>query len=223
MLKLVMIDVAVCAALIIVAFCAGMLRWRRRHKRALLRRARRGTAVGSAGGRAARREAPLVPGFSARGRAQGPVVTVPAVPDQRAGSRAGRRWPAQQPASGQAAKGPASGWPAPEDTPREVSHEPRPREPLPNIGPGEPRPREPLPNIGPGEPRPREPLPNIGPGEPRLEPGPANPGDEPDQQAAGPPTSSEKISSYYDDADRKMSDYLAERGWPKEPGKLRSG
>jgi hypothetical protein len=202
MLKLVMIDVAVCAALIIVAFCAGILRWRR-HKRALLRRTRRGTAAGSAGGRAARREAPLVPGFSARGRAQGPVVAVPAAPDQRAGSRVSRRWPAPQPAPGRAAKGPESGWPAPGHALREVSHEPGPREPLPNIGPGESRPREPLPNIGPGE--------------PSLDPGPANPGDEPDQQATGPPTSSEKISSYYDDADRKMSDYLAERGWPKEP------
>jgi hypothetical protein len=75
----------------------------------------------------------------------------------------------------------------------------------------------------PGEPRPREPLPNIGPGEPSLEPGPADHGNEPDKQATGPPTSSEKISSYYDDADRKVSDYLAERGWPKEPGKPGSG
>ena len=209
MLKLVMIDVAVCAALIIVAFCAGMLRWRRRHKRALLRRAPRGTAAGSAGGRAGRREAPLVPGFSARGRAQGPVVAAPAAPDQRAGSRASRRWPAPRPASGRDAKGPASGWPAPGQAPREVSHEPRPHELLPNMRPGESRPREPLPNMGPRE--------------PSLEPGPADPGDEPDKQATGPPTSSEKISSYYDDADRTMSDYLAERGWPKEPDEPGSG
>jgi len=63
----------------------------------------------------------------------------------------------------------------------------------------------------------------MGPHEPSLEPGPADPGDEPDKQATGPPTSSEKISSYYDDADRTMSDYLAERSWPKEPDEPGSG
>jgi hypothetical protein len=199
MLKLVMIDVAVCAALIVVAFCAGMLRWRRRRNRGLQRRTRRGTAAGPAGGRAGRRETPLVPGFSADGGAQGPVVTVPAAPDQRARPQARRR-------SGRAAKGPASGWPDPGQTPREVSHEPGPREPLPNVGPAE---RSPGP--GPGEPSP-------GPG-----PGPADPGDEPDRQAAGPPASSEKIGSYYNEADREMSDYLAERGWPEDPGKPGSG
>ena len=217
MLKLVMIDVAVCAALIIVALCTGVLRWRRRHNRALLRRTRRGTAAGSAGGRAGRREAPLVPGFSARGRAQGPVVAVPAAPDQRAESWASRRWPVPRHASARTAKGPASGWPAPGGAPREVSHEPGPREPLPDMRPGEPRPHEPLPTVGPDGPRPREPFPTMGPREPSLQPGLAGPGHEPDQQATGPPTSSQKISSYYDAADRKMSDYLAERGWPKEP------
>ena len=195
MLKLVLIDVAVAAALILVAFCAGMLRWRRRRERGLLRRTRRGSAAGSAGGRAARRETPLVPGFSADGGARGRVAAVSVAPDQRARPHTRRRRPAPDPA-GRAAKGPASGWPAPGHAPREVSHEPRPRRPLPNIGPGEPSPEP-----GPADPR------------------PADPGDEPDQQAAGPLTSSEKISGYYDQADRDMSDYLAERGWPKDPGK----
>jgi len=195
MLKLVMIDVAVCAALILVAFCAGMLRWRRRRMLALQRRTPRGTAAGPAGRRAARRERHLVPGFSADGGAQAPVAAVPAAPDRRARPQGRRRWPAPYPA-GRAAKGPASGWPAPGHAPREVSHEPRPRRPLPNIGPGEPS---------------TEP----GPADPRA----ADPGGEPDQQAAGPLTSSDKISSYYDEADQDMSDYLAERGWPKKPAK----
>src|SRR5260370_9742824 len=65
MLKLVMIDVAVCAALITVAFCAMLLRWRRRRKRGLLRRTRRGTTAGPAGRRAALPETPLVPWFTA--------------------------------------------------------------------------------------------------------------------------------------------------------------
>jgi len=194
MLKLVLIDVAVAAALILVAFCAGMLRWRRRRERGLLRRTRRGSAAGSAGGRAARREAPLVPGFSADGGARGRVAAVSVAPDQRARPHTRRRRPAPDPA-GRAAKGPASGWPAPGHALREVSHEPRPHRPVSGIGPGESS----------------------------QDPGPADSGDEPDQQAAGPLTSSEKISSYYDEADRDMSDYLTERGWPKEPEKPGSG
>jgi hypothetical protein len=43
---------------------------------------------------------------------------------------------------------------------------------------------------------------------------------EPDEQqaAAGAVTSSERIASYYDEADQPMSDYLAARGWTEEPG-----
>ena len=77
MQKLVLIDVAVCAALIMVAVCAMVLRWRRRRRRGLVRQTRRGTAAGPYGGRAARRETPLVPGFSAGSEAQDPAVAVP--------------------------------------------------------------------------------------------------------------------------------------------------
>jgi hypothetical protein len=47
------------------------------------------------------------------------------------------------------------------------------------------------------------------------EPGPNGPGTEPDEQqaAADAVTSSERIASYYDEADRPMADYLAARGW----------
>ena len=67
---------------------------------------------------------------------------------------------------------------------------------------------------------------NLRPGEAGLEPRPANPAGEPDQRAIGPPTSTEKtgppastekIGNYYAEADQAMSDYLTERGWPKEP------
>ena len=177
MQKLVLIDVAVCAALIMVAACAMVLRWRRRRRREPVRRARRGT--------------PLVPGFSAGSEAQELAMPVRAKRDRLAASRAGRRaTPAR------ANPGPASGWPTPGQAPREVSHEPGPREPGANLAPGEPRP-----NPGPGKPRPE----------------PADPAGEPDQQGTGPLTSTEKIGNYYAEADQAMSDYLTERGWPKEP------
>jgi hypothetical protein len=64
---------------------------------------------------------------------------------------------------------------------------------------------------------PAEPSMNPGPGEPGPGPGRANPTDERDRRATGPPTSTEKIGNYYAEADRAMSDYLTERGWPKEP------
>jgi len=202
MLKLVLIDVAVCAALIMVAACAMVLRWLRRRKRRLMRQARRGTAAGPYGGRAARREIPLVPGFSVGSEAQDPAMAVPAKRDRRAASRA-----SQRSRSGRAYPGPASGWPTPGQAPREVSHEPGPREPSPNLATGEPSPKP-----GPGEPS----LSPV-PGEPSPEPGPAEPSGEPDRQATGPLTSTERIGNYYDEADQAMSDYLTERGWPKEP------
>ena len=190
MQKLVLIDVAVCAALIMIAACAMVLRWRRRRRRRLVRQTRRGGVAGPYGGRAARRETPLVPGFSAGSEAHDPAVAVPE-PDRLAASRASQRSP------GQANPGPASGWPTPGQAPREVSHEPGPRGPSTNLAPGEPS----------------------------TKPGRANRADRPGQQATGPhqhrqdrpPTSTDKIGNYYAEADQAMSDYLTERGWPKEP------
>jgi len=202
MLKLVLIDVAVCAALIMVAACAMVLRWRRRRRRRLVRQARRGTVAGPYGGRAARRETPLVPGFSVASEAQDPAIAVPAKRNRLAASRAGQR---STPAG--ANPGPASGWPTPGQAPREISHEPGPREPSPNLAPGKPS----------LNPVPGEPSPNPLPGEPSPEPGPAKPAGEPDRQATGPLTSTEKIGNYYAEADQAMSDYLTERGWPEEP------
>jgi hypothetical protein len=184
MQKLVLIDVAVCAALIMMAAFAMVLRWRRRRRRALVRQARRGTVAGSYGGRAARREAPLVPGLSAGSETEDPAMAVPAERDRLAASRAGQRS-----TPGRANPGPASGWPTPGQAPREVSHEPGPRGPRMNLAPGEPSPAL----------------------------GRANPPDEPGQRATGPLTSTEKIDNYYAEADRAMSDFLTERGWPKEP------
>ena len=184
MLKLVLIDVVVCAALIMVAACAMVLRWRRRRRRRLVRQTRRGTVAGPYGGRAARRETSLVPGFSAGSEAQDPAMAVPARRDRLAASRAGRRS-----TSGRVNPGPASGWPTPGQVPREVSHEPGPRGPSTNLAPAKPGP----------------------------EPGRANLPDEPGQRATGPLTSTEKIDNYYAEADQAMSDYLTERGWPKEP------
>jgi hypothetical protein len=201
MQKLVLIDVAVCAALILVAACAMVLRWRRRRRRGLVRQARRRAVAGPYGGRPARRETPLVPGFSADSEAQDPARAVPE-PDRLAAS-----WASRRSLPGRADPGPASGWPAPGQAPCEVSHEPGPRGPSTNLGPA-----------GPST--------NLGPAEPGPEPRRANRAGEPDQRATGPltstektgpRTSTEKIDSYYAEADQTMSDYLTERGWPKEP------
>ena len=132
MQKLVLIDVAVCAALIMMAAFAMVLRWRRRRRRALVRQAQRGTVAGPYGGRASRREAPLVPGLSAGSEVPDPAMAVPARRHRLAASRAsGRSTP------GRANHGPASGWPTPGQAPREVSHEPGPRGPRMNLAPGE--------------------------------------------------------------------------------------
>ena len=193
MQKLVLIDVAVCAALIMMAAFAMVLRWRRRRRRALVRQAQRGTVAGPYGGRASRREAPLVPGLSAGSEVPDPAMAVPARRHRLAASRAsGRSTP------GRANHGPASGWPTPGQAPREVNHEPGPRGPIMNLAPAEPSM-------------------NLRPGEPGPQPGRANPAGEPGQRAAGPLTSTEKIDNYYAEADRAMSDYLTERGWSKEP------
>jgi hypothetical protein len=193
MQKLVLIDVAVCAALIMMAAFTMVLRWRRRRRRALVRQARRGAVAGTYGGRAARREAPLVPGLSAGSETEDPAMAVPAERDRLAASRAGQRS-----TPGRANPGPASGWPTPGQVPREVSHEPGPRGPSTNLAPAEP-----------GM--------NFGPGAPGPQPGRTNPPDEPGQRATGAVTSTEKIDNYYAEADRAMSDFLTERGWPKEP------
>ena len=193
MQKLVLIDVVVCAALIMVAACTMVLRWRRRRRRALVRQAQRGTVAGPYGGRASRREAPLVPGLSAGSEMQDPAMAVPAERDRLAASRAGQRS-----TPGRANPGPASGWPTPGQAPREVSHEPGPRGPGMNLAPAKPSM-------------------NPRPGKPGPEPGRANPANEPGQRATGPLTSTEKIDNYYAEADQAMSDYLTERGWPKEP------
>jgi hypothetical protein len=52
------------------------------------------------------------------------------------------------------------------------------------------------------------------------EPGSGRPGSEPDgqQEAASAVIWSERISSYYDEADQPMADYLAALGWPREAG-----
>src|SRR6516165_1724731 len=126
MQKLVLIDVAVCAALIMMAAFTMVLRWRRRRRRALVRQARRGAVAGTYGGRAARREAPLVPGLSAGSETEDPAMAVPAERDRLAASRAGQRS-----TPGRANPGPASGWPTPGQAPRE---------PRMNLAPGEPSP-----------------------------------------------------------------------------------
>jgi hypothetical protein len=52
------------------------------------------------------------------------------------------------------------------------------------------------------------------------EPSSDGPGAEPDDQqaAADAVTSSERIASYYDEADRRMAEYLAAQGWTQERG-----
>jgi hypothetical protein len=147
MLELILIDVAACAAVIMVAACLMVRRWRRRSNQPRMPvRERRGAVAELADVGMAERETAVVPGFSHDTVEPDVAAHVPAEPEQ----------PAESPINGV-----------------------------------------------------------VGP-----EPGPNGPGAEPEEQqaAAGAVTSSERIASYYDEADRPMSDYLAARGWTEEPG-----
>ena len=118
MFELLLIDVALCAALIIViAFIMVMRRWRRSSGRASMPVRQRGAAAELAGGGAARRERALVPGFSDNTAEPDRDLHAPPEPEQPAQSQVsgavnpqrGPDEPAAEPDGQQAAAGAATG------------------------------------------------------------------------------------------------------------------
>ena len=199
MLQLLLIDVALCALLVVVAGCIMWWRWRGRRSRA---GDRPGTAAELAEDGMAGRDTAVVPGFGDYPAEPDRDVGTPAGPDRGAGTPA---WPEQAaPSLVSRVTGPA---PDPGGPGIELNGS-RP-------GPNGRRPSragqraEPRANGAAGQaPDPDRPAAEAG--APRAAPN--------GQPAADPPTASDRIGSYYDEADRAMADYLAAMGWTEEPG-----
>src|SRR6516225_9976743 len=216
MLGVLLIDAALCALLIILAGWVIMGRRRRQRDRAPMRAGEgQGPAAGLAGDGMAGHETAVVPGFGADPVEPDPGLSALAEPEQAAGPQAsGTNGPAPDPggpgvervgprarADGSAAgpRAKADGPRAEADAPRAVRDAPR-AEPQANGATG-----------------------------PAHDPDRAGP--EPDAPRAAPngksatagATASDRIGSYYDEADRAMSDYLAAMGWTEEPETRRTG
>jgi hypothetical protein len=115
--ELLLIDVALCAALImVVASIMVMRRWRRSSRRASMAVSERGAATELAGGGVARRERALVPGFSDNTAGPDRDLQAPPEPEQAAQSQVsgavnpqrGPHEPAAEPDGQQAAAGAAT-------------------------------------------------------------------------------------------------------------------
>ena len=211
MLGVLLIDAALCALLIILAGWVIIGRRRRQRDRALISAGEgQGPAAGLAGDGMAGHETAVVPGFGADPVEPDPGLSALAEPEQAAGPQAsGTNGPAPDPGGpgvervGPRARadGPAAGPRAKADGPRAKADGPRAEADAPRA----------------------EPQANGATG-PAHDPDRAGP--EPDAPRAAPngksatagATASDRIGSYYDEADRAMSDYLAEMGWADEPG-----
>ena len=209
MLGVLLIDAALCALLIILAGWVIIGRRRRQRDRALISAGEgQGPAAGLAGDGMAGHETAVVPGFGADPVEPDPGLSALAEPEQAAGPQAsGTNGPAPDPGGpgvervGPRARadGPAAGPRAKADGPRAEADAPR-AEPQANGATG-----------------------------PAHDPDRAGP--EPDAPRAAPngksatagATASDRIGSYYDEADRAMSDYLAAMGWTEEPETRRTG
>ena len=223
MLGVLLIDAALCALLIILAGWVIIGRRRRQRDLALISAGEgQGPAAGLAGDGMAVHETAVVPGFGDDRVEPDPGLSSLAEPEQAAEPQAsGTNGPAPDP------RGPG----AERDGPRAQAD-----------GPGaEPRAKadglQAEADAPPGE---RD-APQAERAAPRAEPqangatGPAHdldgPGPEPDAPQAAPngksatagATASDRIGSYYDEADRAMSDYLAAMGWTEEPETRRTG
>ena len=193
MIQLLLIDVALCALLVVVAGCIMLWRRRCRRDQAAMRAGEPpGTAAELAGDGTAGRDTAVVPGF---GDDPEPDlgVSAPAEPEQAAPSQvSGMTGPASDPGGRvtelNGARPEPNGLRAQRDGPR--------AEPQANGATG--------------------PAPDPDrPDSPRA----ASNG----QPAAGAATAGDRIGSYYDEADRAMADYLAAMGWTEEPETRRTG
>jgi hypothetical protein len=190
MIQLLLIDVALCALLVVVAGCIMLWRRRRRRDEAAMRAGEPlGAAAGLADDGVAGRDTAVVPGFG-HDPEPDPGVSAPAGPEQAGEPQASRMaGPAPDPHGPRAALNGARAEPAGLRVKPQVSVA---------TGPA---------------------------------PDPDRPGTEPDapraasngRPAAGAATASDRIGSYYDEADRAMSDYLAAMGWAEGPQTHRTG
>jgi hypothetical protein len=198
MLELLLIDVALCVLLVVLAGCIMMVRRRRRHDQTAARAEEGpGKAAELSGNGMARRETAVVPGFGDDPAASDLDAGAPAEPEHAARSQVSRT------------TGPAPG----PDGPRAERNGPRPATDPARAATDGARP-------GPAGPQAER---NGAPDGARA--GPDTPGAAPNGRpaAAGAATAGDPIGSYYDEADRSMSDYLAALGWTEEPGPRHTG
>jgi len=193
MLQLLLIDVALCALLVAIAGGIMVLRRRRRRSQARARAEKRRTALGLAGDGTAGRETAVVPGFGDDPVGRDPGARAPAGTEQTAEPQASAMTGPAPAANGQRAQPDR-----PEEGPSRPAAELNGRGAKPQGTRAEP--------VGP----------RAGQVEPRADPSgrPA---------VAGAATPSDRISSYYDEADQPMSDYLAAMGWAEEPETRHTG
>ena len=216
MLGVLLIDAALCALLIILAGWVIIGRRRRQRDRALISAGEgQGPAAGLAGDGMAGHETAVVPGFGADPVEPDPGLSALAEPEQAAGPQAsGTNGPAPDPGGpgvervGPRARadGPAAGPRAKADGPRAEADAPRAVRDAPRAEPqanGATGPAHDPDRAGPE------------PHAPRAAPN--------GKSATAGATASDRIGSYYDEADRAMSDYLAAMGWTEEPETRRTG
>jgi hypothetical protein len=191
--------------LVVVAGCVMLVRRRRRRNRAQVRAAeRQGTAVELAGDGMAGGKTAVVPGFGDDPAESDPGAGAPAEPDQAA----------EPQVSGTTGPAPDSHSPGAErDSPRAKAERPRAKPDAPQAERDAPR-AEPRANGATGPAHDPD-GPGTGPDAPQAAPN--------GQPAAAAATVSNQIGSYYDEADRAMSDYLAALGWTEEPGTRHTG
>jgi len=197
--ELIVVDLVIFALLIMIATVIVVSRGRRSSRRAW---AARGTVAEPAAGPTYPRE-PITPGLHAD----------PVPPDPGAHEPAGAEQAGPEPAEPEQTEAERAALQAaepdqaePEDAEPEQTEAER----------AEPGPAE----VERAEPPQASEVPTADPGSngsaaqpdgPAAEPG-GRPGD------AQPVASNEPIGSYYEGADQPIADYLAERGWPQEPG-----
>jgi hypothetical protein len=200
--ELLLIDVALCVLLVVLAGCVMMVRRRRRRDQAAARAEERpGTAAEPTGNGMARRETAVVPGFGDDPAASDLDAGAPAKPEHAARSQ-------------------VSGATPNPDGPRAERNEARPATDRARAGPDGPQPERDGARAGPDGPQ-AERNGTRAPDGARA--GPDTPGVAPNGQPAAAATASDPIGSYYDKADRAMSDYLAALGWTEEPGTRHTG
>ena len=203
MSKLLLIDVALGVLLISLAGWVIMGRRHRQRNRAPMRAGEgQGTAAELAGAGMAGDETAVVPGFGDDPVEPDPGLSTLAEPEQAAEPQAsGTNGPAPDPGGrGAERDGPRAKPDGPGAEPRAKADAPR--------GQRDVRQAEPQANGATG--------PAHDPDRPATRPDAPQAAPNGKPAAAGPAVS-DRIGSYYDEADRAMADYLAAMGWTEEP------